>query len=226
MELSLSHDERQLLDTILSQNTTVEVIVPRNSDDDVLWHQLTVCLRSMNFFQRAQARVRPIIGRIFRIIKERPELFKNRGYQNFDDFIHRYVYAQLGMSRTVVYECMQIAEKFPSLPMEEYDEVGTTKLRILGQFTNQQSPSHRKHLDRAKEMSVTELRGWAEKRHLIEAGEDKPEVITIPTRKNIADQWSKFSKSDSVHKAAGAIAPGHVLQAMIQECASSWGIEW
>lgn len=226
MDLQLSHDEDRLLKTIFAEDSTVEVIVPADSEGEVLWHQLSVCLRAAGFFQKASIRIRPIIGRIFAIIRQRPEIYKMKGYTSFDHFIKQYVYVHLGISRTIVYECLQVAEKFPSLPMKDYDELGATKLKMLGRFTDQTAPSHRKYIEKAKGMTITQFEGWATKQHLIEKGETSPAVITIPTDAAICAEWEKFARNGNIHKAAGAIAPGHVLRAMMQECASSWGVSW
>jgi hypothetical protein len=226
VDISLSHDEKQLLNEILSENTTVEVIVPKDSLDEVLWHQLSVCLRAAGFFQRASIRIRPIIGRIFAIIRQRPDMYKSKGYTSFNDFIKKYVYAHLGISRTIVYECLQIADKFPSLPLKDYDELGATKLKILSRFTNQTAPSHRRHIDKAKDMTITQFEEWASKQNLIDKGETRPAVITIPTDGAICAEWAKFANNGNIHKAAGAIGHGHILRAMMQECASSWGVDW
>lgn len=214
--LELTTEEQAVIRTLLDPSAQVEVLLPDNCGHDDLWRALTTCCKAVRVLQRTTLRIRPLIGRIVKIARNTPDFYKQRGYQTFEQFFTVGIQGHLGLSRTDAYEALRLAEKWPTLSQEEYEQIGPSKLAIASRFTDDSMPGHRKHLEAAKQMTITEFRAYAEEKRLINPGEATPAVIVIQTTQEVASHWKEWINDPAVHGTAGSSDPGLILLAMGQ----------
>lgn len=217
----LSTSEQALLKTLLDDASTLEVVIPDTATNKEIWEMLSVCCRAISHLTKTTNRIKPMIGRLLLLVQNTPSVWKEQGFNSYTDFIENGVCKRMGLSRAHLFEAASIARKWASLPVERYAKIGSVKMNIISRFTNDSSPNSEKILKLAEKMTVEQLRGWAEKSKLIEAGEDQPEIITVAANKTIAAEWKEFISNPLVQAKCGTAYPGMIFRCMIQE-AHSW----
>jgi hypothetical protein len=217
----LSTREQSILQNLLDGSNSLEVTIPDSASNVEIWEMLSVCCRAIGHLTKTSNRIKPMIGRLLLLIQQTPSVFKEQGFKSYNDFLENGVCHRLGLSRAHLFEAMSLSRKWPNLSVERFAKIGSVKMNIVSRFTNETHPSANRILDMAEKMSIEQLRGWAEKSKLIEAGEDSPEVITIASNKTVLGEWKEFSSDPRVHAVCGSAHPGTIFRHMIQE-AHSW----
>jgi hypothetical protein len=219
---ALTTRDQAILNSLLDPNITVELAVPTNIDPQDLYRNLSICIKAVNYLNRTSTRIKPLIGRMLKLIQDQPDVYKALGYKNFEDFLTKGVQERMGLSRSNLFECKQIATKWPSMTVEQYARIGATKLSIISRFTEEGGPMARRMLDKAEKLSVVELRTWAEEKKLIEAGESQAAVITIATNRTVANEWNEALNNPTVTAIVQSDKPGDIFRSMLQEALGTW----
>jgi hypothetical protein len=222
MKDKLTTDEQALLRELLEEDSQIEVVVPASSSGEWLYGGLETCCKALNYLDRQSNRLKPIIGRMLLLIQKDPEIYRSRGYRNFEDFLLRGVCEAMQLSRSNLYEVKRLASKWPNLSLEKYEQLGPTKLNVLSKFTDQSCVNHEKYIDKALSMTATKFRSWAEEQKLIAEGEATPVVITIATTQDIASLWQSFVNDGRIQSYCGSASHGVILARLIQECSIEW----
>lgn len=219
---TLTTQEQDTLKDLLDPNVTIDVAIPNSVDHSVLYRNLATCIKAVNYLGYTERRIKPLIGRMLKLIQDQPDFYRGIGYRTFDDFLVKGVQEKLGFSRSNLYECKQIAEKWPSLTVEQYARIGATKLTILSKFTREGEPMANRMLAKAEKLSVAKLRGWATEKNLIEQGETEAAVIVIETNRAIANEWAEMLNNALVIQHVESDKPGEIFRAMMGEAKSTW----
>ena len=219
----LSPEEKAIYRSLVDPNVSIDLIIPKRIEPDRLLPQLHVAVKAINRLEATGTKLKVILGRILVAIQDNPSVYEGiKGVKTFDDFITVYVCEKLGLGRTNLYEAKRLAMAWPRLAAKDYDDLRTSKLLLLSQFTSQEEPGHKKYLEEARTKTVTELRAWAVRKRLIEAGIDQGAILTIPTNKVIAKEWKDFISDPRVQSWCQTKSVGEILHHMIQECSGTW----
>jgi hypothetical protein len=88
----------------------------------------------------AQERMKPLIGRILRHIKDH-KLWKGQA-KNWSKFILDVVEDRMGFSRSNAYEALSIAYAFPRMSAEEYARYGASRLQLVATVKSSGDQAH------------------------------------------------------------------------------------
>lgn len=222
---NLTTYEQGILASLLNPSLSIELAVPEGTEPQELYRNLSVCIKALAYLDRTSIRIKPLVGRMLRLIQRQPKVYQQFGYRNFEDFLTKGVCEKLGLSRSNLYECKQIADKWPSMTVEQYAKIGATKLAIISRFCDENSAMASRMLKRAETNSISELRVWAEEKKLIDSGELNAAVIVINTNRTVANQWNEMLNNPQVAATVGSAQPGEIFLAMIREFSSTWQAE-
>jgi len=147
----LSNDEKFLLSGLLSESeVAMNVLLTDASPAEEVIRSLNVCSKVHGKLAKANIRLKPIIGRILAIAGKRKEIHESAGFKSLDKFICEYLPSITGMSRAEAYACKRIAEKFPSITINDYVEIGYVNLGLLCRTTADGEPSRDKWFEKAR----------------------------------------------------------------------------
>jgi hypothetical protein len=221
-EVELTTNEQAIIKAMLDPEASIEVVVPDDIDPEKFWSSLAACCRAVTKMRRLVERLRPIIGRMLLVAQENPAIYEDKGYRTYEDFLRRGVCENLGLSRSDAYEAKRVAQKWPSLTPEEYAQIGSVKMSLLSRVADERTGRGRKLLEKAKALSIRDLRTELEKKALIERGEFQGAVIVINTTRTIADQFERFVSLPEVQAHCETSDRGAILGHMIEECEVEW----
>lgn len=219
----LTSDEKFLLGGLLSESTTaMNVLLSDDSPTEDIVSSLSVCSKIHGKLTKANIRLKPIIGRILNIASKRKDVYESLGYKNLDKFICEYLPATTGMSRAESYACKRIAEKFPSITINDYVEIGYVNLGLLCRTTADGEPSRDRWFNEARGATVEEF-----KDKLVEAGIfHKDDIgrasIDIVVDKPVAREWKWFINNKAIQAYCGTADPGKILECMMAEVKVQW----
>lgn len=219
----LSSDEKFLLQGLLSDSTTaMNVLLSDTSPVADILSSLDVCTKVHGKIAKANTRLKPIIGRILHIASKRKDVHESLGYKSLDKFICEYLPSVTGMSRAESYACKRIAEKFPSITINDYVEIGYVNLGLLCRTTADGEPSRDKWFEAARGATVEEF-----KDKLVEAGIfHKDDIgrasIDLVVDKSVAKEWKWFINNKAIQAYCGTADPGKILEYMMAEVKVQW----
>ena len=154
----LDDSERQLLSALLSQSAAIDLVIPLDINLDELWKALTVCVKTMKRLRESEARLKPLVGRILMVIEDHPDLYKDKGYRTFDDFMTRCIPEQLGIARGEAYHAKRIASRFStSLSPDLAARLGFQKLARIARVTGDDDPKRDQWIDYATSHTLREV---------------------------------------------------------------------
>lgn len=215
METALSPTENRLFQQLTKPETKLELALPDDATSKDLWKALEVCAKGHAFLDGWLYRLRPIIGKILLRFQENPALYHELGYKDFNDFLDKGVTETLGIKRSVRYEALQLARRWPSLDPDTFVKIGPKKMRILNEFVSGENGHTHRLIAAATKMTVAEFQGMAEKQYAVSAESTVAVTIRIHTTKEIADQWREFINKPEVHTYAASTDHGKILEAMM-----------
>ena len=212
---ALTPTENRLFQQLTKPETKLELALPDDASAKDLWRALEVCAKGHAFLDGWLYRLRPIIGKILLRFQENPQLYQELGYSDFNSFLDDGVTGVLGIKRSVRYEALQMARRWPDLDPDTFVKIGPKKMRILNEFASGENGNSRKLLAAATKMTVAEFQGMAEKQYAVTAEATVAVTIRIHTTKEIADQWREFVNKPAVHTYAASADHGRILEAMM-----------
>lgn len=226
--LRFSEEDRSVLASVLDSDSSISVVIPEEIDSNKLWDTIETCCRVAGAVSKASDRIKPIIGRLLVILKDHPEVYQERGYATYEDFMCRGMSELFGISRTEAYACRKVAENFPSLTVDEFQRIGVRKLYVLAAATKEGDSHADKLVEKALDPDVNraELLGYvAELKHM-DAGEFELTRVAITTTKETAAMWKDFMGSREVQAFVGngtdPATEGAIFRKMIEECFGEW----
>ena len=223
-ELSLAEDEREILSTLVRDESTIETVAT-GLEADALWSALTTCARIYVTTKSAQSKLKPVVGRLLLELEKFPDLYKSRGYKNFDDFISNGVPEIFGLPRSESYRSKRLAATWPNLSVAEFSEIGEGKLYTLSQFTSHTDPKADEWLEIARTSTHDELRD-----KIVQVGNASSTAELIPVQYTFYTTLEKkrhiheFVHNSRVQSHVGTADIGSIIVAAFLEAASSWGI--
>lgn len=215
--LDLPDKQEKLIRLLMAQDDSkISVVLSPDMEPDRIMESLETCCRGLEKFDTITSALKPIIGRMLLIIREK-SLYKPE-FDSFKKFLVERVRGTFGVSKSNLYESMAIVSAFPDLAVEQYKNIGSTNLLLAAKFTSQSNPDHKKILGKAAELTTEQFRQWAEEKQYLEEGATEGATIVIKTSKKTAKRWASWVTNTAVIAWAESENPGVVLEAMISEC--------
>lgn len=215
-------ESQKFMRAVANATESVTVFVPDNLSAEKIHASVIFCCDGMGNIEKASVRTKVVLGRLLVLVKNNPDVYKLAGHKSYDSYIKKEVEGKYNLSHGNVWNAKRIIEKWPSLPMTEYAEVGSEKLIFLAKFCSQDSPNYQKFLDKAKNMTLEKLKKWATDKGLINKGEATGAVIEIGTSAEIKTEWEEFIGNADVQAYVGSASAGEILSALMHECKVEW----
>jgi len=222
--IKVTDAQKQEVNALVTKKGDITVVIPETMSAADIHSKL------MSFFavkEEMEAivnrKLKPVIGRLLVLASNLPEIWSTRGYDSFEQYLQKEVCDRFGIARSNALEGKRIMEKFPSLAMETYREIGVTKLALAARFTSQEETGHKKILEAAaKAGTVEEFRSHCVKKGYIAAGETTGDALRITgTKKDIREIRGFLDRAD-VQACVGSESWSKVILAMTQECDAEW----
>ena len=86
-ETGLTTAEQTFIQGLIDPTTSIEAVVPAEVNPESFWHGLTICCRAMKLMRRMVERLRPVIGRMLVVAQQNPEVYQQKGYRTYEDFL-------------------------------------------------------------------------------------------------------------------------------------------
>ena len=165
--------------------------------------------------------IKPIVGRALVVMRENPHVWKAKGFRIFEDVIQDLI-GKSGISRSELFNCMSLAEKFPDLSPKDFSQIGIAKLTIAGKVLQDGADSKERDrlLDRAKTDSVKDFGNFVEQKYHLPASALHEVRIVIHTSKEVEILWRTWVDDPRVQAKYGNAKEGAILSSMVAECAA------
>jgi hypothetical protein len=214
--------EERIVQAVMS-NGDVKLTMPKTATPTEIYDQLLVCARAYKLLDKAKERVGPLIGKLSLVARENPEVWRERGIETWKDFtIH--LEEVSGFKRSELYRWERAMRNWPSA-VDKHPEIGIHKWDLLSQMgLREKDSSAPKMLEKAKDLTLVELRVFGESKGFLEQGESIPSKISFGAPLSLAHHWSEFWHHPKVVETVGSDNQADIFLAMIQECSGSWGV--
>lgn len=191
---------------------------------DQLWESIQTCTKLYGSAKRLQSHLKPILGKLLIALMDRPEVYRSKGFETFDDFMTRGAPLLLGLPRSEAYRAKKLASAFPHLTPDEFSAIGEGKLYTLTKITNHEDPNSTEWISTAKSCTHDELRDKIVQAGMAPVEDLIPVQISFSTTLAVKQQWMKLVSDDRVVAIVGTRDYGAILAAVIHEACSTWGI--
>lgn len=222
----IGDEEKQLLANLLSSDCQrVDVLLSDESTPESLVESLSVCSKAHGRLNRANTRLKPIMGRIISLMADRPEVYKSLGCKSYDKFVSEYIPEKTGMSRAEAYQCKRIVESFPSVTIKEFQEIGYVKLGLLCRTTSDTEPSKDEWFNKARECTVNEFKEELATKGIFDKDDLDKAKIEVITTKSIYKHFKEFMNDKTIQAYCGTENQGDILDLMMAEVENQWRIQ-
>lgn len=228
----MTDDDAAIFKALMSTKEAANVIIPDDISTDDLLRYLSVTAKAINKAQDAMTRLKPFLGRILLVAKER-KLWKDLGYSSYDDWMTRGVRDLYGVNRTDGFACVKIAETLGFLPTEKVEELGFSKLSVLAtairRSTDEGMPVEMREartsewVKAAEEHTVREFKDLIVTKGYADKGELDAKVplmlMVNPEQKKFLDE---FVGCPEVQSYCGSSDAGTILVRSAEEARGEW----
>lgn len=224
----LTCEELEIMRSVFDASSRIDLVVPQDINPQKLWDTLQACCNVAGRVSSAGNKIRPIIGRLLVVLKKYPEVYVERGYNTYEDFISRGMDELFGISRTEAYEWRKVAERLSSVSIEDLEKMGTVKAQTLARLTGDGD----QNFDRLFKIAMDEGKSKndiiAENASIKGLSPEETDLtnITITVTRQTADEWKKFFKSPMVQAYVGdgtnPATEGLVFSKMLAEAQGEW----
>jgi hypothetical protein len=224
IEQGLSSAERTLMSSLL-MSAEMAVTIPRDVSPSDLWGALDICCRVFMLTRQAAAQLKLLIGRALILIQEdHPEIYQSRGYATFDSFMTEGLPRLTNMSRGELYKAKMVAESMGDVKPEDARAMGFSKMGILAKVTDDKKSDFPQWVERAKSMTIPELKiAIAESNLKITVGDQEEAVWSMVCTDDERARIDAFMQDPEVHAHCGTEKPGAIMDNLIAEAdASGW----
>lgn len=216
-ELALTHSESTALAVVLGDDSTPDSISP-----EIALDALSAACKRLVAAKRMTSSLKLAIGKSLLVIQDHPELWSDRGYKTFDDFLTRGVYDLMSLPRSEAYQAKRLAEKWPHLSSDEAESITFSKLCLISKVTREDSPDSGRWLELAKSNSIDELKDVMANGGQVPREETDLSAITILCPIGLKRRWKKFTETPEVINYVGHPSAAAILDAMLGEVEVEW----
>lgn len=217
----LTTTDQKIIASLLASGSAVEDVIPEDIAEGPLWQTLEACCRALSVYRKRIGVLKPLIGRILIVCRNRPEIWQAKGYRNYDDFITNWTKDVIGITRSEAYASRNLAEKFPSLSIQDVQDVGYSKLAYLATKTGEDDPKVNDWIKAAQEHTLDELKDIFANKGIEPRDESDLCNLSFITTKAIKNRAIEFFKDPRVQAYCGTENYGKIFEFMMAEC-SEW----
>jgi hypothetical protein len=238
---TISVDERQLIASFLdSGNKKIDVLIDPQISGDEFYRQTIAVVKAHNTLDSATRKIKPIVGKFFAFLRERPDLLPNffitdksgkyRPCSTFTDFIQMWVQQNLRMANSDAWDALRVAQEFPYLTPSEVEDIGIGKLKILstaipsnvkkdGRVSVPVQQEREKYIKAIKDHDLN----YDGLKHLLaNNGVMSEEQLTyvkieIPGSLELKKKWADFKNDPDVQRYVGSTFDHVIFEAMMAE---------
>lgn len=231
----LTEDEKQIVLTLFERSADkVSVYIPDDTPVDTLHSWLTASAHVRAKLEHAQRKIKPIMGRMFLLVKNRKDLLDSFECKSFTQFMDIYVPRHFALSPQDAWSALFVAREFPGISCDEYEAVGISNLKTIVKAVptppEEQynlSPyiiNERKRLiEEAKVYhKTTQLASRIEELGIAKRKQVIQDKIYIPCDQQLADTWEAFRAEPHVIQYVGSDDPKAVFSCMMGDCYAAW----
>jgi hypothetical protein len=222
-ELSLNLEERNILSDLVSPDTEVQAVAA-DLGPDKLWEAIQVTVRIYASTKKAQAQLKPVIGKLLIELEKFPEIYQSRGYRTFDEFMSLGGPQLLGMPRSECYRAKRLSATWPNLTPEDFSEIGEQKLYALSTFTSYSDPKAEHWLDVARASTHDQLLDTISQSGENTKGNLVPAQISFTTSLELKTAINEYFSNTAAQSVVGTSDRGSMLMAAIAVARSDWGV--
>lgn len=221
LDVELVGQDEEILRSIMDGASHVDVSIPEGVTGSEMIHRITLLCRVHKAFEKSREKLSRHMGIMLLWFNDHPKSY--HGYTGFVDFLKRHIEQEMGISVSTCYNCMKLVKTFPTMPMDKWQELGTNKLLTLASFTKEGSPECDKYIEKAGQMTNSQLQEWAAEKDLIDPGESgKFSAITIKVTPNVKKMWGEFVQNAAIQAYTNTSDPGKILELAMAEVSVEW----
>jgi hypothetical protein len=225
-EQNLTPKERALLTEITKSDSTVEVVIPPEIDPADWMFTASVVCKGLVRAQIQEQSLLVVLGRLLIIARDNPSIYKDNGYEGFEDFLAGEIRTKWGVSRSTCYESMGAAEfaARAGLTGGDVKEIGRVKMREIVkviQEGEEGKAATRKLIAKAKESTVEDFRQHLDNQYHVSRGDTIGARISFGSSKTVEKMWRDWIENPDVQEYAQSGKPDRILKKMIEYC-SEW----
>lgn len=220
----LEDSERSVLLELLTQGErSISLSINDQITSTELVQYLDIAGRAHRRLGGALSVLQPLIGQMLLLVKAKPELFKEMGFSNFDSFLKEGATKMLGVGKSTLYSCIRIAKAFPSLEIDRFERIGSTKAEIIARVTSEGNSNCEELLKLAERPEVTAemLRDHLSEKGLAESSQLKCAVLKIPCEEALRQEFDEMLCDPLIINGLDIRTPGQLLQALLADAKAS-----
>jgi len=192
-----------------------------SDDGDKLLKQFSVAVRTAYLLKRGLSVLKPLIGKMLLQIRDK-RLYERYGYRSFNQFMSQGMPEVFGIPRSEAFGAKRIAERWPSLSLEEFAEIGPERMRLVSRVTQESDPNSRKIIEAVKKMKVEEVEQFIEEKFAVPRSSNHTATIIIRCTEEQKQQWQELVNDPDIAAYCGSDDPGFILSCLIGECIVEW----
>ena len=215
-------------------------VIPADIDPQLLSQYGQITSRAYGKAEEALARLKPLMGQILLVYKNRPDIYKELGYKSWDDWMTEGVRREFSIARADAYGCVDIAETLSELSTPQLQQIGMSKLKAISQIVKKELKSKGegvtiemkrsitdKWVAQAETSTVMELRASAEVAQIVDKGEVSPEeILTLQVSPEVKKRFEDFSADERIQsyvkEQTGMFSTGVLVGCLLDECETEW----
>jgi hypothetical protein len=225
--------ENEIWNTIATSPKTAAQLIPDTLTPAEVWDYLKVVTTGLQTAQRAVAKLKPFLGRILVLVRQHEHLYKQLGYESFNDFMGKGVPLQFNISRAEAFNCLRIAEVLPNVPSGQLESLGFSKLNVIASAvrnTTQEGMSVEMvqqktdyWVSRAETQTAKDLREEVEDQIQANRGELGPKAsVVIYVSPETKKRWREFVADANIQSYCNSEDPGSIFERLLDECSLEW----
>lgn len=225
----ISLEEKEILASLLSDGRRLDDVLPDGMDSHDVWTRLVAACKLDRGAAYVGNRLKPIIGRLLILIQRHPELYENLGYSSYEEFMTKGMPSIFGISRSEAYACRRVAERFPSLTIGQFRQIGVAKLYTLASVTKEGEPEADELVRYAMDPEVnrSDLRAKAAEMKGLDGDEFRMVELRIGMTRDLLNRWKSFCNDPAVQLYCAAMSgeqpsEAQILKFMMDECELEW----
>lgn len=128
----LTEDDKKIAVMLFSKtDEDVKVCIPDNIDTETFHSWIESSSRIRAKFDYAKDMIKPVLGRLFVLVKKRKDLLDSFGCTSFTQFMDIYVPKNFHLSSQEAWAAHWTVEEYPEISCDDYNEIGISKLKII-----------------------------------------------------------------------------------------------
>lgn len=222
---TLAAFEIDRIKSLFDSDQSITKLIPDDIDPDVLWKSLGACSRVMGAGKKVVAQAKPLIGRMLVVVQGYPELYRQAGYQTFDDFMSEGLEKLFGIPRSEAYELKKIATILPDIDPQQCVALGTTKMGMIAKVVQQNNFNPEKTaglMEYSKGKTIVGLRQDFEDKNWAGEGTLEFQNFIVTMAKASKIRLEEFLDRPEIQAYCESTSKGLILERMVQECELEW----